>query len=181
MDPTVAAQTLLAKWHDLPADQQQAVLDFVEMLHQQQSAKTKPQPIAQAAPHRAALIPESERQRIIARVKAAWEERPQMLERMKVRQEQGWEAARKAAEVLKKEFGVTRVVLFGSLLDHTQMHDRSDIDLAIWGLPDNQLFHAMAAVNYVFSPYDFPPVDLVPIEKAYPYVYQAIEAEGVEL
>ena len=181
MNPTVAAQTLLAQWHDLPADQQQAVLDFVEMLHQRQSAKTAPLAAPKVIPHKSRPMPETERQRIIARVKEAWAQRPQMLERMKVKQEKGWEAARKAAEVLKKDFGVTRVVLFGSLLDHTQMHDRSDIDLAVWGLPNDELFQAMTAADHATAPYDFPPIDLVPIEKAYPYIRRIIEAEGVDL
>jgi predicted nucleotidyltransferase len=72
-------------------------------------------------------------------------------------------------------------VLFGSLLDHERMGDRSDIDLAVWGLPHNRETKAWMAANYILSPYNFPPIDLVPIEKAYPYIKEAIEAEGVDL
>ncbi len=126
-------------------------------------------------------ILESERQRVMAQVKAAQAERPQLLERMKVRQKVGWEAARKVAQMLKAEFGIERAVLFGSLLNHERMHDGSDIDLAVWNLPDNQFFEVWTAANYVLGPYDFPPIDLVLIEKVYPEIREVIEKKGVEL
>jgi predicted nucleotidyltransferase len=100
---------------------------------------------------------------------------------MKVRQQEGWEAARKVAQMLKDDFGVERVVLFGSLLDPERMGDRSDIDLAVWGLSRHRETKAWMAANYILRPYNFPPIDLVPIEKAYPYIKAAIKAEGIEL
>lgn len=71
-------------------------------------------------------IPDLERQRVMANLKAAQAERPQQIERMKSRQKEGWEAARKVAKMLKQDFGIERAVLFGSLLYPEHMHEGSD-------------------------------------------------------
>jgi uncharacterized protein len=177
-------QLLLAQWHELPEPQQKIVLAFVNMLHNRKPlpSETSKSEQGQLVAHREPVpIPESECQRVMAQVKAAQADRPQRLKRMKVRQQEGWEAARKVAQMLKADFGVERAVLFGSLLHYEHMHDSSDIDLAVWSLPDSQFFDAWTAANYVLGPYDFPPIDLVPIEKAYPEIREIIEKEGVEL
>ncbi len=143
----ISEQLLLAKWHELPEPQQKIVLEFVNMLHtrnppETESAKAEP-PIDQPAAYREPVpIPKSERQRVMARVEAAKAERPQRLKRMKIRQQAGWEAAHKVAQMLKADFGVERAVLFGSLLHYEHMHNSSDIDLAVWNLPDSQFFAA---------------------------------------
>lgn len=177
-------QLLLSQWHALPEPQQKIVLEFVNMLHDRKPLSPKPSKTKQSdglVQREPMPIPESERRRVMAQVKAAQADRPQLLERMKIRQKEGWEAARKVAQMLKAEFGVERAVLFGSLLNHERMHDGSDIDLAVWQLPDNRFFEAWAAANDVLGPYDFPPIDLVPIEKAYPEIRAVIEKKGVEL
>ena len=51
--------------------------------------------------------------------------------------------ARRCAEHLRGRFGVTRVILFGSLA-RGEFHSTSDIDLAVEGLPPDQLFRAGA-------------------------------------
>lgn len=177
-------QLLLAQWHELPEPQQKIVLAFVNMLHNRKPllSEISKSEQGQLVAHREPVpIPESERRRVMAQVKAAQADRPQRLKRMKVRQQEGWEAARKVAQMLKTDFGVERAVLFGSLLNYEHMHDSSDIDLAVWNLPDSQFFDAWTAANYVLGPYDFPPIDLVPIEKAYLEIREIIEKEGVEL
>ncbi|MEL6491334.1 MAG: hypothetical protein AAFQ95_15360 [Cyanobacteria bacterium J06621_3] len=83
--------------------------------------------------------------------------------------------------MLKKDFGVTRAVLFCSLLHPEHMHEGSDIDLAVWNLPDSRFFDAWTATNYLLGPYDFPPIDLVPIRKAYPEIRKMIAKEGMDL
>lgn len=130
------------------------------------------------------IISEETKKRIVAQVLEARARRPEFLAQMRERQEQGWEIARKCAQVLKEQFGVNKVVLFGSLLDVEQMHWRSDIDLAVWGLGEYDLFKAGAAVDRVIRdspPYNFPPVDLVDVNLAKPHILEAISQEGVEL
>ena len=116
------------------------------------------------------------RSEIVAQVLAARENRSEFLEQMKQRQKRGWEIARQCARVLKEQFGVSRVVLFGSMLNPEEMSPRSDIDLAVWDLPESELFRAGAAIErgHEFS------VDLVEAQKAKPHIRKAIE-KGVEL
>ena len=123
-----------------------------------------------------APIDEKTRKQIVERVLAAREQRPQHLAKMKERQQQGLEVARKCAVTLKEEFGAARVVLFGSLLDPERMTWRSDIDLAVWGLPEADFFKAGAAIEYG---HDWM-IDLVEIQHALPHILKAIE-DGMEL
>jgi predicted nucleotidyltransferase len=56
------------------------------------------------------------------------------------------------------------------------MTTHSDIDLAVWGLPEQDYFKAVADLDYGHS---FE-VDLVEIQKASPYILEAIH-RGFEL
>ncbi len=95
---------------------------------------------------------------------------------MKLRQQRGWEVARRAAQILQQEFGVQRVVLFGSMLNHGRMTCHSDIDLVVWGLPEQDYFRAGAAVErgHEFS------IDLVEVQHARLELLASIQ-QGVEL
>ena len=77
------------------------------------------------------------------------------------------------AQVLVREFGVRRVVLFGSVARGTARSD-SDIDLAVAGLSPGQTFRAMARAAEVAGR----DVDLVSIEDARPGVLAIIGREG---
>ena len=100
---------------------------------------------------------------------------------MKQRQIEGQKAAQAVAKILRDRFKVRRIVLFGSLLNHEKMHDRSDIDLAVWGLPGHQLIKAGVAVDEVSHAYGFGPIDLVPFEVAFPHIQAAILEKGIDL
>lgn len=123
-----------------------------------------------------APLDDKTRAQIVTRVMAAREQRPQMLVEMKQRQQQGLEVARKAAQILKQEFGARRVVLFGSMLDYERMWWGSDIDLAVWELPEEDYFKAGAAIErfHNFS------IDLVEIQNARPHILDAV-GQGIEL
>ena len=96
--------------------------------------------------------------------------------KMQSRQQLGQQIARQCAAILKRDFGVERVVLFGSLLDVDHMWWGSDIDLAVWGLAKQDLFKAGAAIE---QGHDFE-VDLVPVTDAKSHILAAIE-RGLEL
>lgn len=121
-------------------------------------------------------IDDQTKAQIIARVMKARAERPQRLAEMQQRQQQGLEVAKKCAQMLKEQFGAQRVVLFGSLLDPERMWWGSDIDLAVWGLPEKDFFKAGAAIE---RGHDFE-IDLVEIQHAKPHILPGIE-QGVEL
>jgi uncharacterized protein len=122
-------------------------------------------------------LTEEIRQEIIAEVLAARENREQFLLEMKQRQKEGLELAKKCANFLKEKYGVSKVVLFGSLLDYEQMTPHSDIDLAVWGLPEKDYFKA---VGFLLEIADNFSIDLVEIQHARSYILSAIN-QGVEL
>jgi len=66
--------------------------------------------------------------------------------RLAERRAKGLKVAQLTANFLKKEYGVTRFVLFGSMMSGN-IREESDIDLAVWGLPPILYFQAWAAVN----------------------------------
>ena len=62
------------------------------------------------------ILTEARKKEIIADVLAARKNQEQFLLDMKQRQQEGLATAKKCAELLKTKYGVTKVVLFGSLL-----------------------------------------------------------------
>jgi len=102
-------------------------------------------------------------------------ERELQVRRRRVR---AWEAARRAARLLKEEFGATRVVVFGSLTHPDRFTLWSDVDLAAWGLRPEDTFRAVAAVLGVSSEIE---IDLVDMSMCRPALREAIEREGMEL
>ncbi len=123
-----------------------------------------------------AFIGEQKRTEIIQRVLKARAERARFLEVMKSRQTEGWSIAHQSAQKLKDDFGVDRVILFGSMLDHKRMTEHSDIDLAVQGLAKEDFLRAGAAIE---RGQNFK-IDLINIETAPKYLEEAIE-RGTEL
>lgn len=97
---------------------------------------------------------------------------------IRARRLRAWRLARKAAKILKTEFGVTKVAAFGSLVHPTRFHIKSDVDLAVWGMDDKKYYRAVSLLL------DIDPlisVDLVCVEDARPALKKIIEKEGREL
>lgn len=80
------------------------------------------------------------------------------------------------AELLAKRYGVTRVFLFGSLLPSRFIHNRSDIDLAVEGLPSPAFLSASADL-WDIAPPDIA-IDLFLLEDAYSELKDHILKEG---
>ncbi|MGH2521032.1 MAG: nucleotidyltransferase family protein [Anaerolineales bacterium] len=99
-------------------------------------------------------------------------------QRLEQRRTQAWAVAQHAAVVLKEEFGATRVGVFGSLLHPDLFYERSDVDLAVWGL-DERLYHRAHARLLSLDP--TLEVDLIEVEHARPALQAVIEREGVIL
>jgi predicted nucleotidyltransferase len=66
-----------------------------------------------------------------ATARRRWEAEQQALAQ---RRERTWELVRRAAAMLKEQFGATRVVAFGSLVHGHWFSSASDVDLAAWGI-----------------------------------------------
>jgi uncharacterized protein len=86
-----------------------------------------------------------------------------------------FEVAKEAADLLRRQFSVERVVVFGSVLGEA-FHENSDIDLAVWGLPEQEYFKAVGQL-LALSEFEF---DLVEVQYASPEILAAI-AQGLEL
>jgi predicted nucleotidyltransferase len=97
---------------------------------------------------------------------------------IEARYKKAWQEARKAAAILKKDFGAERVWVFGSLTDKSRFHKRSDIDLAEVGIPAKRFYAAVAAVTRSIKDYKVDLVDLTDCREA---VKKAVEKEGILL
>jgi predicted nucleotidyltransferase len=78
-----------------------------------------------------------------------------------------------------KELGASRVYLFGSLLEEELVHGRSDIDLAVEGLPRSLYFRALRDASKLLP--EGVELDLVLLEGAWPGLAERVRTEGVLL
>jgi predicted nucleotidyltransferase len=97
---------------------------------------------------------------------------------IKHRRDEAWLSARKAAELLKNEFGARRVVVFGSLAHAAWFTPWSDVDILAWGIPPARYFEAVAAVTSLSPGIQ---IDLVDPESVHSRLLANIECEGVAL
>lgn len=97
--------------------------------------------------------------------------------RVRQRADQALAIAREAAAVLRQEFGVRRVWLFGSLARGT-FDAASDIDLAVDGMDEKMLLRALGRLLRLHP--DFP-VDLVDLREAPAGLRTAVQNEGIPL
>ena len=79
--------------------------------------------------------------------KSARKRQQALRESRRIRHEHAWEVARRAASLLRKHFAASRVVVFGSLLRPEVFDERSDVDMAVWGVTDEKYLRAVAAVT----------------------------------
>lgn len=94
------------------------------------------------------------------------------------RREQAWQLAKQAAAILRAQFKVERVVVFGSLVHPSRFHRWSDVDLAVWGLTLADYFQAVGVLLDLSSEIE---VNLVDVTACSASLLAAIEREGVDL
>lgn len=87
-------------------------------------------------------------------------------------------AAHQAAVILREHFAVERVVLFGSIARDEYLGPRSDVDLAVEGLPARDYAWA---VDHVQEASPRRRIDLVRIEQCSSSMTKEILNDGVEL
>ncbi|SMP63981.1 Predicted nucleotidyltransferase [Desulfonatronum zhilinae] len=92
-----------------------------------------------------------------------------------VRRTRAWEVARAAGDFLRKRFHAQKIWVFGSLLQDDLFHDHSDVDLAAWGVRQEDILKAVAEVTSLDSDIS---VDLVVFEDASDSLRRTIQAEG---
>ena len=94
------------------------------------------------------------------------------------RWQRAWEVAQSAGDLLRRRFGATRVVAFGSLAHREWFTPWSDIDLAAWGIPPGAFYRAVAAVTGLSAEFK---VELVDPKDCKPTLRRAIEQEGMDI
>ena len=115
----------------------------------------------------------------IARYRTAAQKRQQQEQpEIDKRREKAWMAARRAAQLLREQFQVTRLVVFGSLARETGFNRWSDVDIAAWGLAPEDTFRAIGAVMDLDTDV---PVNLVDVNTARDSLLAEIEQYGIEL
>lgn len=85
---------------------------------------------------------------------------------------------RELAKMLKRQFGVRKVVLFGSLARMSWFTPGSDVDLAVEGLETRKYWRAWKLAEEIIADR---PVDFVEIESVSDSLKKAIDRYGVEL
>jgi uncharacterized protein len=101
----------------------------------------------------------------------------QAQQNLQLRAQHAQQIAQKAADILKEEYGAKKVFLFGSLAQD-RFHQRSDIDLAVEGIPSKQFWPAWNALDALGSEFE---INLVAMETASPQLCQQIIQHGVKL
>jgi uncharacterized protein len=94
------------------------------------------------------------------------------------RHDRAWELARQAAEMLRRDFAVARVVVFGSLMYQDRFTEWSDVDLAAWGLDSTNWLKAIGAVQRLSDEIE---LNLADVGSCSPELLAAIEREGEPL
>ena len=85
--------------------------------------------------------------------------------------------AKRIALELKEHFGAHRVVLFGSAA-RGNIHAKSDIDIAVWGIPTKDFYRAVAFATGYSNEWK---VDMVDAEDCRETLKQSILKDGIEL
>jgi predicted nucleotidyltransferase len=114
---------------------------------------------------------------VIFRV-AARRRREREQRELALREEEAWKLARSAATLLRKQFGATRVMVFGSLVHEGCFTPWSDVDIAAWGIALEDTFRAIGEVMDLSREIE---VNLVDVGACSPSLRAAIERGGVEL
>ena len=96
------------------------------------------------------------------------------------RRDDAWKLARVAAGMLKKRFGATRVVVFGSLARNAVFTPWSDIDLAVWGIAPEKYYQAAGAAMDIGLEEGIR-VDVVDPKDCDRQFLETVEQEGIDL
>ena len=109
--------------------------------------------------------------------------------------ERAWETARRLATVLYRDFGATKVAVFGSLTEPKRFTQNSDIDIVVWGVSYNKCLDALwetkgLSTEFKIDIINFKSIDslfrerilhqAIPIDKAGTNVLRLMNALGTE-
>jgi predicted nucleotidyltransferase len=111
--------------------------------------------------------------RAAARLRAGQEQ-----QELAQREKRAWALARQAAVLLREEFAVERVVVFGSLVHEGCFTPWSDVDIAAWGIRLQDTFRAIGRVMDLDAEIE---LNLVDVGTCSDSLLMTVEQEGVAL
>ena len=111
-------------------------------------------------------------------VRAARERRAKRQREAAARLDRAWDVAREIAAFLREKYQPTRIVAFGSMVHRVTFHLRSDIDIAVDGIPWPAYLRAWNDVEERFPEFK---VDLIDVGIVSERMRQRIEEQGQAL
>jgi predicted nucleotidyltransferase len=113
----------------------------------------------------------------IADYRAAAQRRDRAEQRaLAAREQSAWTLAHRVAVVLREQFNVGRMMVFGSLAHPGCFTAWSDVDIAVWGLRPEETFRAIGVAMDVDAEIA---VNLVDVTACSPALVRVIEREGI--
>lgn len=112
----------------------------------------------------------------MARYRAAARQREETRQRqVQVRFDRAWQTARLGAKLLREKYAIPQVWVFGSLLRPERFYERSDIDLAVWELEDQNWLQAIGDLFEIDADFS---IDLVELKFTTESLRQRVLEEG---
>ncbi|MBA7577161.1 hypothetical protein ES708_19007 [subsurface metagenome] len=94
------------------------------------------------------------------------------------RYQEALSVAKKTSKLLYNKYHAKKVAIFGSLKDILYFNEWSDIDLAVWGIPPEMYFKAVAEVISLSSKFR---IDIVDPKDCNDSLKKLIEKEGINI
>ena len=92
--------------------------------------------------------------------------------------QRAWQTVHRIAAVLYKDFGVAQVAVFGSLAQPDAFSNWSDIDIAVWGIPNDKYFRASSIASDISGLFK---VDLVDFERCQGLFRERIQSQLIPI
>ena len=92
--------------------------------------------------------------------------------------QRAWDTAHRIASMLYKDFDATQVAVFGSLAEPEAFSKWSDIDIAVWGIPNDKYFRASSIAADISGLFK---VDLVDFESCKGLFRERIQSQLIPI
>lgn len=92
--------------------------------------------------------------------------------------QRAWQTAHRIAAKLYKDFGAAQVAVFGSLAEPEAFSKWSDIDIAVWGIPNDKYFRASSIASDISGLFK---VDLVDFENCKGLFRERIQSQLIPI
>ena len=92
--------------------------------------------------------------------------------------QRAWQTAHRIAAMLYEDFNATQVAVFGSLAEPEAFSKWSDIDIAVWGIPNDKYFRASSIASDISGLFK---VDLVDFESSKGLFRERIQSQLIPI